>query len=150
MFIELFDEGEKASIYSYRIDEGDLEFEKFIFSFIDSKEYVKDYEIINDFIDRVLSNGAEERYFRPEGKIRDLLYALPQKGFDCKIRLFCLRVSNSIIILGNGGVKNTKTYQEDDFLNSIAEEMQKISEKILYLKKKGSLICYESEFDFRS
>lgn len=145
--IELFEEGEKANIYSYRINNGDLEFEKFIDTFIDSK-YSKDYDIIDDVIDKILLNGAEERYFRPEGKFIDYLFAIPQKGLGCELRVFCLRINEQIIILGNGGIKpkEVKKYQDDIILNGIAEEMQIISGKLRRSIDDYSTTIYQKEF----
>jgi hypothetical protein len=145
--IELYALGEIANIYSYRINGGDLEFEKFIDSFIDSN-YTKDFDIIDDTIDRILEHGAQERYFRPEGKILDYLTAIPQRGLGCELRVFCLRLTENIIILGNGGIKtkDVRKYQEDPILNEIAEEMQKISKKLYHSLKKYSTTIYEKEF----
>jgi len=145
--IELFEEGEKANVYSYRINDGELEFEKFIDSFMDS-DYTKDFDIIDDTIDRILKNGAQERYFRPEGKMLDYLTAIPERGLGCELRVFCLRLNEKIIILGNGGVKlkRIKNYQDDPILNSIAEEMQKISKKLSYSLDNYSTTIYEKEF----
>jgi hypothetical protein len=145
--IELFEEGEKANIYSYRVNGGDVEFEKFIDSFMDS-DYTKDFEIIDDTIDRILKNGAQERYFRPEGKMLDYLTAIPQKGLGCELRVFCLRISDSLIILGNGGIKpkSVKKYQDIEQLNSIAEEMQAISHRLSNYIKDYSITVYQKEF----
>ena len=145
--IELFEEGKKANIYSYRVNDGELEFEKFIDSFMDS-DYTKDFDIIDDTIDRILENGAQERYFRPEGKMLDYLTAIPQKGLGCELRVFCLRLSEKIIIIGNGGIKpkNVHKYQCDPILNDIAEEMQKISKKLYYSLENYSTTIYEKEF----
>lgn len=145
--IELFEEGEKANIYSYRINDGEIEFEKFIDSYIDS-DYIKDFDIIDDTIGRILENGAQERYFRPEGKILDYLTAIPQRGLGWELRVFCLRLSEKIIILGNGGIKSKDVhkYQDDPILNQIAEEMQKISKKLYYSLGNHTTIIYEKEF----
>lgn len=145
--IELFEEGEKANIYSYRINDGDLEFEKFIDTFIDSK-HSTDYDIIDDVIDKIFLNGAQERYFRPEGKFVDYLFAIPQKGLGCELRVFCLRISEQIIILGNGGIKpkGVINYQDDPVLNGIAEEMQAISEKLRKSINDFSTTIYKKEF----
>lgn len=45
----------------------------------------------------------------------------------------CLRISDQILIVGNGGVKNTKTYQEDRKLYGYVLDLQKF-DRIL---KKG-------------
>lgn len=145
--IELFEEGEKANIYSYSVKGGDLEFEKFIETFIDS-EYLKDYDIIDDVIDKILLNGAQERYFRPEGKMLDYLFAIPQKGLGCELRVFCLRINEQILILGNGGIKpkGVKKYQDDIILNEIAEEMQIISQRLRQSINDCSTTIYQKEF----
>ena len=146
--IELFEEGENANIYSYRVNDGDLEFEKFIVSFIDSVQHIQNYDIVNDTIEKILLNGAQGRYFRPEGKFSDFLFAIPQKGLGCELRVFCLLVSEKIIILGNGGVKpkNVKRYQDIQHLNSIAEEMQIIGNKLKQSINDSSTIVYQKEF----
>lgn len=148
IYIELFEEGENANIYSYRVNEEELEFEKFIVSFIDSEQHMQNYDIVNDTIEKILLNGAQERYFRPEGKFSDFLFAIPQKGLGCELRVFCLRVSEKIIILGNGGFKpkNVKKYQDIQHLNLIAEEMQIIGNKLKQSIKDSSTIIYQKEF----
>lgn len=42
-----------------------------------------------------------------------------------KLRLYCLRFSDQIVILGNGGVKNTRTYEEDPKLYGYVLDLQK-------------------------
>lgn len=145
--IELFEKGYGANLYSYRVNDEDLEFEKFIDSFLGS-EHADDYDIIDDAIDRILKYGAQERYFRPEGKMIDYLFAIPQKGLDCELRVFCLRISEKLVILGNGGIKkkSVKKYQDDPILNRIALEMQSISSKLSKDIKDFSTTIYEKEF----
>ena len=76
----------------------------------------------------ILNFGALERFFRPEGKIRDSVAAIPIEGG--KLRLYCLRISEQIVILGNGGVKATRTYEEDPGMYGYVLDLQKF-EKIL-------------------
>lgn len=71
----------------------------------------------------ILNNGALERYFRPEGSIHDSLCALPIER--SRIRLFCLRISDEILILGNGDEKRTDTYEQDARLFGYALDLQK-------------------------
>lgn len=42
------------------------------------------------------------------------------------LRLYCLRLSDSVLIVGNGGVKNTQTYEEDKDLNGYVISLQKL------------------------
>ena len=59
--------------------------------------------------------GALERYFRPEGNYGDGVGVIPIDVGN-KIRLYCLRLSDKILVFGNGGVKDSKTWQESETL----------------------------------
>ena len=77
-------------------------------------------------LDKIADEGALERFFRPEGKMRDSIVALPV--LRSKLRLYCLRLSDRILILGNGGVKNSRTYEENDSLRGYVLTLQKFEE----------------------
>lgn len=83
-------------------------------------------------------NGFLERYFRTaEGKMNDNVCALPiETG---KLRLYCLRLSDSILIAGNGGVKRTRTYQGDEKLNGYVLTLQELDHAIKIALKKGQV-----------
>lgn len=82
------------------------EFEKFVSKFRNDAVLNTDFQTIMRFVEQILANGALERYFRPEGKMRDSVVALPV--LKSKLRLYCLRLTDKILVLGNGDVKNTK------------------------------------------
>ena len=71
--------------------------------------------------------GAREEFFKlREGKADDAvaaLYDLPSR----KLRLYCLRYGNCTVILGDGGPKTTRTYNEDENLDSKVRLLQRIS-----------------------
>ena len=52
----------------------------------------------------------------------DGVVALPV--YQSGLRLYCLRLSDSVLIVGNGGVKSTRTYQEDEDLNGYVISLQ--------------------------
>ena len=52
----------------------------------------------------------------------DNVYALPVESG--KIRLYCLRISDEVLILGNGDVKQTATYEEDARLYGYVLDLQ--------------------------
>ncbi len=56
-----------------------------------------------------------------------------------KLRLYCLRISDQILILGNGGVKDTRTYQEDETLSGYVLDLQKFDELLKQAQKKGNI-----------
>ena len=108
--------------------DGTTEFEKFVTEFEMNATYNRDYQRIIAALQAILHVGALERFFRPEGKFNDGVSALPIESG--KLRLYCLRISEQIVILGNGGVKTTKTYEEDQELYGYVLDLQKF-ERIL-------------------
>ena len=127
--IELMAESEKTSLYSISFEmDGTTEFEKFVTEFEMNATYNRDYQRIIAALQAILRIGALERFFRPEGKFNDGVSALPIESG--KLRLYCLRISEQIVILGNGGVKTTKTYEEDQKLYGYVLDLQKF-ERIL-------------------
>ena len=127
--LDIITESERATLYSISFEkDGTTEFEKFVAEFEMNAEYNSDYQRIIAALQVILDKGALERFFRPEGKMNDNVHAIPIEGG--KLRLYCLRISEQIVILGNGGVKNTKSYQEDPKLYGYVLDLQRF-EKIL-------------------
>ncbi len=58
-----------------------------------------------------------------------------------------LRLSNSILILGNGGVKKTRTYDEDDELRGFVVNLQNFDKLIRQGVKDGTITITENEID---
>ena len=88
-------------------------------------------------LDKIAEEGALERFFRPEGKMRDSVVALPV--LRSKLRLYYLRLSDRILVLGNGGVKNSRTYQEDDSLRGYVLTLQRFEELLKEGERDGSV-----------
>ena len=127
--VDLIRESDKTALYSISFEvDGTTEFEKFVSEFERNATYNRDYQRIIAALQAILNFGALERFFRPEGKIQDSVAAIPIEGG--KLRLYCLRISEQIVILGNGGVKATRTYEEDPGMYGYVLDLQKF-EKIL-------------------
>lgn len=125
----LIQDGENCTIYTLQfLHEAESEFEQFVAKFREDAEYSEDFSRIAAFIKRIAKTGALERYFRPEGKMNDSVVALPVTS--SKLRLYCLRLSDKILILGNGGVKTSQRYEDDKLLNGYVMTLQKF-EKLL-------------------
>lgn len=103
--------------------DGTTEFEKFVAEFEMNASYNRDYQRIIAALQTILGIGALERFFRPEGKMNDSVNALPIESG--KLRLYCLRISDQIVILGNGGVKNVRTHEEDPKLYGYVLDLQR-------------------------
>ena len=129
LLIELLETGEKVSLYSPRFEgEQYTEFEKFLLTYKDS--HPLDVQILIRRIDIIKQNGAEDRYFRYEGSMRDRVMALPSHLDTSNLRLYCLNISHKVLILGNGGIKTTQTYQEEEHLHKAVQTLQKIDIEI--------------------
>lgn len=127
--VELLNESEKVSLYSISFEmDGTTEFEKFVAEFEMNASFNQDYQRIIAALQAILRIGALERFFRPEGTVNDSVQALPIESG--KLRLYCLRLSDQIVILGNGGVKTTRTYQENPRLYGYVLDLQRF-ERIL-------------------
>lgn len=127
-------------------DETDTELMKFINKFKNDARRKEDLSIILNAINRMLEvSGFLERYFRPEGKMSDHVVALPVQKVS--MRLYCLRMSDSVLIVGNGGVKNSKTYEEDPELNGYVIDLQRLDRLLKEEIKQGSVTIEEADIN---
>lgn len=101
-----------------------------------------------NIIGRIADFGAFERFFRPEGKMSDRVCALPV--LKSRLRLYCLRLSDKILILGNGGVKATRTYNEDDTLKGYVITLQNFDKLITEGIKNGSILVTENTIETKN
>lgn len=128
---------DQVGLYSICFNNGESEFRKFLKKFKDNAALNKDYQSILYALDRIIAKGAFERMFRYEGKMNDNVVAL---SFDSKkLRLYCLRMSDQILIVGNGGVKETRTYDEDEELSGYVMDLQKFDELLKQAQEEGSI-----------
>lgn len=139
--VDLVEQSERVSFYSisFQMDRT-TEFERFLSKFEEEAEFNEDYQRILAALEIILDRGALERYFRPEGKMDDNLCAIPIESGN--IRLFCLRISDQILILGNGDKKTTRTYQEDRKLLGYALDLQKF-DKLLKKDLEDGVVTIE-------
>ena len=135
--IEPFEEYEKVNFYTLGFKDEETETDKFLDKFPEGCKYDHDIDIIIKWIEEIGKRGAHERYFRLEGKIRDNIWAVPIE--KSSLRLYVIRLTEQIVILGNGGVKTTKTYNEDPILNGYVELLQEVDGYIKTRIKTGHL-----------
>ncbi len=134
--------GNRACLYSFRFEGERLsEFEKFLMKYKEIDEFKLDFAVLLKRLLYFLENGADDRYFRPEGKFADRVLGLPAQYLDSsRLRLYCVKMSDSVLLLGNGGDKHTETYQEDADLNRAVETLQKIDFVIRGKEKKKEIV----------
>ena len=140
VIIKSLSQTERNGLFSL-VFEGEAlsEFEKFIERFKGEADAVRDLNVILAAINHMVQGaGFLERYFRPEGKMNDQVCALPIDSG--KLRLYCLRLSDSVLIAGNGGRKVSRTYNESAELSGYVISLQKLDKIIKADVKKGNII----------
>ena len=70
---------------------------------------------------------------------------MPQPTDHVELRLYCLRLSDSVLIVGNGGVKNTRTYEESDELSGYVITLQKLDMLLKQAERSGKVTIEETK-----
>lgn len=136
--IKTIEQNDNVSLYSICFNGEELsEYEKFLTKFKDNAQLNYDFQRILFALAKIVEVGALERFFRNEGRMKDNLCAL---SIDSRrLRLYCLRISDKILIVGNGGEKTTRTYQEDETLSGYVMDLQKFDELLKEAQKTGNI-----------
>ena len=143
--IELVEEHNAVNFYSIHLDEEELsELERFFEKFPEDCEYDEEIDIIIAWLDKIGEKGALERYFRPEGKYGDGVGVIPIDVGN-KLRLYCLRISDKILIFGNGGLKDADSWQNSKTLAPYVEMLIDTSRFIATRIKDGKIILMDKE-----
>jgi hypothetical protein len=143
--IELVEENEKVNFYSVHLDGKELtELESFFEKFPIGCEYDEEIDVIIAWMDKIAETGALERYFRPEGRYGDGVGVIPI-NIGNKVRLYCLRLSDKILIFGNGGVKDVAKWQESEELAPYVKLLIDTSRFISSRMNDGSLVLVDKE-----
>ena len=143
--IELLEEHEKVNFYSIKMVGEELtEMEAFFEKFPIGCDYDDEIDVIISWLDQIAERGALERYFRPEGKYGDGVGVIPIDVGN-KLRLYCLRLSDKILVFGNGGVKDSKSWQESESLAPYVRLLIDTSRFISSRIKNGTLVLVDKE-----
>lgn len=142
--IELIEEHDAVNFYSIRLDEEELsELERFFEKFPEGCPFDEDVDTIIAWLDKIGETGALERYFRYEGKYGDGVSAIPIETSN--LRLYCIRLSDRILIFGNGGVKDCAAWQDSDTLAEYVEMLVDTSRFITSRLANGTLYMVDKE-----
>lgn len=115
-------EGQYANLYVIKLIENDsTEFDKFI----DDPD-VKSDPNFDEFIQRLYNiadrHGCKASFFKDESTRDNPICALFHSDSD--LRLYCIRYNLTLLIIGGGGLKSTRTYQEDERLNHCVQLLE--------------------------
>jgi len=143
--IELIEEHENINFYSIHLEDEELsELERFFEKFPEGCEYDEQVDIILAWIDKIADKGALERYFRPEGHFGDGVGVIPIDVGN-KIRLYCLRLSDKVLIFGNGGIKDADKWQNSQTLAPYVELLIETSRFVASRIKDGKIVLIDKE-----
>ena len=73
----------------------------------------------------------------------DSVVALPV--LKSKLRLYCLRLTDKILVLGNGDVKNSRAYEENEKLQGYVIDLQKFERLLKQEVRSGNVQITETE-----
>lgn len=136
--IRLYFEFEKVNFYTIHFDgEHNNETDKFLGTHGEDVEISWDFNVILADIQKMgAETGAVLRKFREERSG----HAIPgHLYFGVKLRLYCLRLSDEIVILGNGGRKTTRKAQDGEFTKLPFKQMNTMAELLMYRLDQGTV-----------
>lgn len=143
--IELIEEHDRVNFYSIHLEKEELsELERFFEKFPEGCGYDTEIDVIISWLDRIGANGALERYFRPEGKYGDGVGVIPIDVGN-KLRLYCLRISDKVLVFGNGGLKDADSWQNSETLAPYVELLIETSRFVVSRIKNGKIILLDKE-----
>jgi len=135
--IKQVENGLRGSLYSVQVcGQEKMEFERFLES--DEVRAASEFDAFVSRLDDMVERfGFREDFFKKEGSTRDSVEALHYG--NGKLRLYCLRWSSVLLILGYGGVKTTRTYQQDPVLHEAVVFLQEVDAKVAARQKTGEI-----------
>lgn len=147
--LELVIESDNVSIFSPKYDGETLtEFEKFLSdsASLSHPQLKKDFDAIIAIIYKMVNDcGARENLFRLEGKnIKAIPLCIEQRR-DRRVgtlRLYCIRISEKILVIGNGGIKKSWKYEDEPGLRDIVNKLRSIEHQI-YIETRKAHSDYE-------
>ena len=139
---------DSVGIYTFRFEKNPhSEFEDFMLRYKDAEDkFIKnDFDRIIKAIHKISESeeGAVERFFRTnERKMSDSVVAIPldtlrRKNHDT-LRLYCVRLSDRILIIGNGDTKRG-SYNSNPNIVKYTDDLAHIEKAINYFVRKNKI-----------
>jgi hypothetical protein len=146
------DETERVTFYSPKQDGSKhSEMDKFLLRMEKIPELRESLQELLELIIETIGNtyGAQESFFNrfenrvtalpPKGRIKISELELDYRGFP--LRLYCIALTEQLVILFNGGIKDSQTIQESkDFISVKFYEANEFAKKILTALNAGEIM----------
>jgi hypothetical protein len=141
IFVELFEEYDRVSLYTIRKSNNRYSETEFFFrEFSQNEKFRFEIDVILNVIEKFNEEGVLLRRLRPEG---GNIFAIPITV--SRLRLYLFIINSSVIVLGNGGEKKSRTYQEDANLNQVVLEIKEVAKQISRRIRSGEIQVLEKE-----
>ena len=120
--LTLFKSFSKVNFYTFQFEGDDMtETEKFFTKFEEDKSLSND---LNNMATQLSIIGrAKKEFFRHEGAASALpppYSKMINEVIVNDLRLYCLRISDEVVILANGGIKTSQTVQDSSNFNVLS------------------------------
>lgn len=152
----------KVNYYSIVFeDEEDSLFEDFLNKCAEIPELLDEVGVILEWIKKLGDEiGAKLRYFRHEGATSDAKALPPPTRFlagdTTNLRLYCMVISETVVLLYSGAIKTTQKAQDCPNVSSHFRLANKITaiinkcflEKEIYWNEEDTDIIYSNDFEF--
>ncbi|MGZ5281620.1 MAG: hypothetical protein ACXWEY_05010 [Bacteroidia bacterium] len=152
-----YDECRLCTFYTVRWDEAtESETDKFFDRFDDEEsEFYEPANILLRLITHNIGNkyGAIDDFFDRNKNKAQALPPKPKKsvpeieeiGINFPLRLYCYRISESLVVLFNGGIKDARTDQESKDISLKFIEAQQFAERIQEAINDGTIIITKDQ-----
>jgi hypothetical protein len=149
--IQLFKAFKKVNYYTLWVEgRSRSETDDFFFRFEGNEQVAIDLDMLVSWIVEIGENrGAKARYFRFENDADGLpppSHIMAELGDDfCRLRLFCVRLSEQVVVLINGDLKTVRTVQESPELLAKFRFANKMAGQLIRLMSEGELLLDRKE-----
>jgi hypothetical protein len=144
--IRLFKTFKQVAYYTFWIEGREQsETDAFFTRFENESALTNDLNLLVAWIQEIGRNrGAKSRYFRFENDAAALpppARIMAELGNSyCQFRLYCIRLSDEIVILANGGRKTSQTVQNSPELMPHFRFANKMAQQLIELIQSGELV----------
>lgn len=144
--IQLFKAFHKVNYYTFLVEgRTQSETDSFFSRFEQDTQLANDVNLLVTWMTEIgQRRGASQRYFRFENDANALpppARIMAELGDDyCRLRLYCIRLSDEVVILANGGLKIGRTVQDSPDLMTKFRFANKMASQLNELIQSGELI----------
>lgn len=144
--IRLFKAFKQVACYTFLVEGREqTETDAFFTHFENDSVLANDLNLLVTWIQEIGQNrGAKSRYFRFENDASALpppARIMAELGSSyCQFRLYCIRLSDEIVILANGGQKTSQTVQNSPQLMAHFRFVNRMAQQLVELIQAGELV----------